>query len=172
VNRTPRPNVIKLFTAVIYCHSMVFTLIIMFYNTEWWYDHGMAVNYRCKKFYNIGPRSHIHNTSFSSEPMNELNKLKCLITLCRKGLPGANTLAYWAYSSVTRKKMCCEFSLRVSISKMFPSFRLSDKPQWLNYWWGGVMSTATMPTVANVAFLWIEPECRSTLMPRCTLIPP
>ncbi len=32
-------------TMVIYCHSM-----------EWWYYHGMAVNYRGKKFYNIGPR--------------------------------------------------------------------------------------------------------------------
>ncbi len=51
-----RPNVIKLFTAVIYCHSMVFTVIIMFYNTESRYGHGMAVNYRGKKFYNIGPR--------------------------------------------------------------------------------------------------------------------
>ncbi len=50
------PNVIKLFTAIIYCHSMVFTvIIIMFYNTEWRYDHGMAVNYCGKRFYNIGP---------------------------------------------------------------------------------------------------------------------
>jgi len=35
---------------------MVYTAILMFYNTEWRYDHGMAVNYHSKKFYNIGPR--------------------------------------------------------------------------------------------------------------------
>ncbi len=38
---------------VIYCHSMVITKV---YNTEWWYYHGMAVTYRGKEFYNIGPR--------------------------------------------------------------------------------------------------------------------
>ncbi len=27
---------------------------MLLYNTEWRYDHGMAVNYRGKKFYNIG----------------------------------------------------------------------------------------------------------------------
>jgi len=26
----------------------------MFYNTEWQYNHGMAVKYHGKKFYNIG----------------------------------------------------------------------------------------------------------------------
>ncbi len=51
----PWANVIKLFIRVIYCHSMVFTAIVMFYNTEWWYNHGMAVNYCGQKFYNIGP---------------------------------------------------------------------------------------------------------------------
>ncbi len=34
---------------------MVFTAILMFYNAEWRYDHGMAVNYCGKKFYTIGP---------------------------------------------------------------------------------------------------------------------
>ncbi len=34
---------------------MVFTAILMFYNTEWQYNYGMAVNYCGKKFYNIGP---------------------------------------------------------------------------------------------------------------------
>jgi hypothetical protein len=52
----PWPNVIKLFIRVIYCHSMVFTAILILYNTERWYNHGMAVNYHGKKFYNIGPR--------------------------------------------------------------------------------------------------------------------
>ncbi len=42
------------YTMVIYCHSMVITTVIWLYNTEWQYYHGMAVNYRSKKFYNIG----------------------------------------------------------------------------------------------------------------------
>jgi hypothetical protein len=41
---------------VIYCHSIVITKIILLYNTEWRYDHGMAVNYCSKKFYDIGNR--------------------------------------------------------------------------------------------------------------------
>ncbi len=52
---SPVANVIKLFTAVINCHSMVITKVMWLYNTEWWYYHGMAVNYHGKKFYNIGP---------------------------------------------------------------------------------------------------------------------
>ncbi len=32
-------------TAVIYCHSTVITKVMLPYNTEWQYDHGMAVNY-------------------------------------------------------------------------------------------------------------------------------
>ncbi len=38
---------------------MVFTAILMFYNTEWQCNHGMAMNYRGKKFYNIGPRVNV-----------------------------------------------------------------------------------------------------------------
>ena len=34
---------------------MVITKVIWLYNIEWQYYHGMAVNYRGKKFYNIGP---------------------------------------------------------------------------------------------------------------------
>jgi hypothetical protein len=40
---------------VIYRHSTVITKVMLRYKTEGWYDHGMAVNYRSKKFYNIGP---------------------------------------------------------------------------------------------------------------------
>ncbi len=43
-------------TAVIYCHSTVFTKVMLLYNTEWRYDHEMVVNYHGKKFYKIGPR--------------------------------------------------------------------------------------------------------------------
>jgi hypothetical protein len=51
----PWVNVIKLLIKVIYSHSMVFTAILMFYNTGWQQYHRMGVNYHGKKFYNIGP---------------------------------------------------------------------------------------------------------------------
>jgi hypothetical protein len=41
---------------VIYCNSTVVTKVMLLYNTESWYGHGMVVNYRGKRFYNIGPR--------------------------------------------------------------------------------------------------------------------
>jgi hypothetical protein len=41
---------------VIYRHSTVITTVMLLYNTEWQYDHGMEVNYWGKMFYNIGPR--------------------------------------------------------------------------------------------------------------------
>ncbi len=51
-------NVIKLFTTVIYCHSMVipsFCVIRLYYLGNY---HGMAVNYQgIKLFYNIGQKS-------------------------------------------------------------------------------------------------------------------
>ena len=31
-------------TKVIYCHSTLITKVMLLYNTEWQYDHGMAVN--------------------------------------------------------------------------------------------------------------------------------
>ncbi len=43
-------------TSVIYCHFAVITKVMLLYNTKWQYGHGMAVNYCCKKFYNIGLR--------------------------------------------------------------------------------------------------------------------
>jgi hypothetical protein len=44
-------------TAVIYHHSTVITKVMLLYNIKWQYDHGMAVNYCGKKFYNIGLRN-------------------------------------------------------------------------------------------------------------------
>jgi hypothetical protein len=41
--------------AVIYHHSTVIAKVMLLYNTDWQYGHGMVVNYRGKKFYNIGP---------------------------------------------------------------------------------------------------------------------
>jgi hypothetical protein len=55
---SPGANVIKLFAAVIYCHSMVipsFCVIKLYYFGNY---HGMAVNYHSiKLFYNIGQKS-------------------------------------------------------------------------------------------------------------------
>jgi hypothetical protein len=41
---------------------------MLLYNTEWQYDHGMAVNYCGKKFYNIGPWSFQVSPMFVSKP--------------------------------------------------------------------------------------------------------
>jgi hypothetical protein len=42
-------------TVVIYCHSTVITNVMLLYNTEWWHDHGMAVNYCVKSFITLDP---------------------------------------------------------------------------------------------------------------------
>ncbi len=42
---------LSLFTTVIYIHSMVFTAVMMFYNTGWQQYHQMGVNYHGKKLY-------------------------------------------------------------------------------------------------------------------------
>ncbi len=92
----PLANVIKLFITVIYRHSMVFTAILMFYNTERQYDHGIAVNYCSEKFYNIGPCSHLpfnekcFNKIFENRYQTRLSRLlysfvpSCLILLITK----------------------------------------------------------------------------------------
>jgi hypothetical protein len=58
ITLTPGANVIKLFTVVIYCHSMVrpsFCVIKLYYLVNY---HGMAINYHgIKLFYNIGQKS-------------------------------------------------------------------------------------------------------------------
>ncbi len=53
-------------TGVIYCHSTFITKVMLVYNTEWQYNHGMAVNYSSKKFYNIESKAHLqtHVNSF------------------------------------------------------------------------------------------------------------
>ncbi len=47
---------------VIYHHSTVITEVILLNNTEWEYDHEMAVNYCGKKFYNNGPWTQYYKT--------------------------------------------------------------------------------------------------------------
>jgi hypothetical protein len=48
-------NVIKLFIAVIYCHSMAITMVILFYNTECHQHHIMVINYTGKFFITLAP---------------------------------------------------------------------------------------------------------------------
>ncbi len=64
--------------AVIYCHSTVITKVMMFYNTEWWYDHGMVVNYPGKKFYNILTRLKYCQRMVFIECLNEVVELECV----------------------------------------------------------------------------------------------
>jgi hypothetical protein len=55
VTSTPAANVIKLFTMVIYCHTMVIPSFCVIKLGNY---HGMAVNYHgIKLFYNIGQKS-------------------------------------------------------------------------------------------------------------------
>jgi hypothetical protein len=58
----PGPNVIKLFTAVIYRYSMVIPSFCVIKHSYCSKYHRMAVNNPNKKFYNIGPRGRIYNT--------------------------------------------------------------------------------------------------------------
>ncbi len=54
----------------------------------------------------------ICNTSFPFLLMNETNKLHCYITIDWIGMPGTNTLAYWAHLKDTKKMKCCDYGPR------------------------------------------------------------
>ncbi len=41
--------------------------------------------------------------------MHGINKLECYISLGRKSSPGTRTLAYLAYSKVSKKLNCCKY---------------------------------------------------------------
>ncbi len=73
-------NIGYTYTAVIYCQFTVITKVMLLYNTEWQYDHGMAVNYRGKKFYNTGPWYHFF-LSFIAEQERLSVKLRCCLSL-------------------------------------------------------------------------------------------
>ncbi len=55
LDRLPGVNIIKLFIAVIYCHSMTILLFCVQKLNYLGNNHGMAVNYHSKKLCNIGP---------------------------------------------------------------------------------------------------------------------
>ncbi len=57
----------------------------------------------------ISFRGCIHNTSFSSQLTNGHIKLECLSPPTLSNLESCNSLAYWAYSWVTKKMKCCEY---------------------------------------------------------------
>jgi hypothetical protein len=40
---------------------------MLLYNTEWWYDHGMAVNYLGKTFLTLGPGDIIERLNISEK---------------------------------------------------------------------------------------------------------
>ncbi len=50
-------------TMVIYCHATVITKIMLLYNTEWQYDHGMTLNYAEKSFITLGPDTECYNVA-------------------------------------------------------------------------------------------------------------
>ncbi len=59
----PWVDVIKLFIGVMYCHFVVFIMILMFYNTGWHQYHGMIVNNHGKKFDEIDPRGQFYKNN-------------------------------------------------------------------------------------------------------------
>jgi hypothetical protein len=54
--------------------------------------------------------------------MNGPNSVQCYITLSWKGLPGINTLVYWAPLQVTKTMKCCEYGPWNHIHKPFIFF--------------------------------------------------
>ncbi len=62
-------------------------------------------------------------TSLFCQLINRRNELQCYMTLVIKGLPGINTLAYWAHSKVTKKIKFCEYCPRRKIVDIPPSKR-------------------------------------------------
>ncbi len=46
------------------------------------------------------------------------NKLECITTLCWKGLPVTNTLAYRDHLKITKKMNCCEYQTWAGIQKI------------------------------------------------------
>ncbi len=46
--------------------------------------------------------------------MSGPKKLECFIILSWKGVPGTNTLAYWAHLKVKKKIKCCEIGPKLT----------------------------------------------------------
>ncbi len=115
----PGANVIKLFTAVIYRHSMVilsFCVIKHYYYGKY---HRMAVNYRSKKFYNNGPRIQRDKTSlaviYCSNLLQYFNprisRVKITMVIYR-----SIVLQHWPLASTTNIRSGCECPLRTNTS--------------------------------------------------------
>jgi len=65
-------------TVVIYCHSTIITKVILLYDTEC----GIAVNYRGKKFYNIGPWYWASVFYRASMPVADIKKTLAYYKMC------------------------------------------------------------------------------------------
>jgi hypothetical protein len=63
----------------------------------------------------MGPSKYTHDTSFSLELMNLINKLECYIAPDWKGLLVTSTLAYWAHLQIMKTMKCWEYVFRDSI---------------------------------------------------------
>ncbi len=73
-------NVINI-PLVIYLHSTVITKVMLLYNTEWWYHHGMAVNYRGKMLYSTNPWGKISKNYLGVNLLTLLCKLDHFINI-------------------------------------------------------------------------------------------
>ncbi len=92
---------------VIYRHSTVITKVMLLYNTEWQYDHGMAVHYRRKKFITLGPEK-----AWSRSVTSFIMLVPCLIpyTYCRP----TGLLAKEGYSDILSLTDICQTPTLVS----------------------------------------------------------
>ncbi len=79
-------NVINI-PMVIYCHSTEITKVMLLYNTEWWFDHGIVVNYSGKKFYNIGPRCQCYKMFYLGHQRSGLISASLILYLRRRVEP-------------------------------------------------------------------------------------
>ncbi len=80
------------------------------------------------KCWDYWPWGSIYDTSFLYQLTNGPNKPEWFTTLCWKGLPGTNNLAYWAHSKVMKKMKCCEYGTWSCIHNASFSSQLTNGP--------------------------------------------
>ncbi len=59
---------------VMYCYSMLITMVKLSYDTEWWYCHAMVVNYHGRKFNTLTPVAFIINTTIVNDDSSVVSK--------------------------------------------------------------------------------------------------
>ncbi len=110
-------NVINI-PMVIYCHSTVISKVMLLYNKEWWYDHGMAVNYHGKKFYNIGSRCQFPLKWHHLRPQR-LHLSQNLRPYAKKVL--------WHWPQVAAWCICCENNSKIADNSTTAKAREKNK---------------------------------------------